>query len=110
MYQRVRYTINCRTPSIQNAQIDLAEVARCSLSVVCSADVDWWWLLPRVRGCQENVRQFIFRLRFVVVVVVVCSEMEISSRKLIPLFGQDQSTVAQRAETTVTECSLMSCV
>ena len=35
-------------------------------------------------------------------------KVEISSRTLIPLFGQDQSTVAQRAETTVTECSLTS--
>ena len=34
--------------------------------------------------------------------------VEVSSRTLIPLFGQDQSTVAQRAETTVTECSLAS--
>ena len=34
--------------------------------------------------------------------------VEISSRTLIPLLGQDQSTVAQRAETTVTECSLTS--
>ena len=38
------------------------------------------------------------------------SEVEISSRTLIPLFGQDQSTVTQRAETTVTECSLTSCM
>ena len=38
------------------------------------------------------------------------SEVEISSHTLIPLFGQDQSTVAQRAEMTVTECSLASCV
>ena len=36
--------------------------------------------------------------------------VEISSRTLIPLFGQDQSTVGQRAETTVAECSLTSCV
>ena len=35
-------------------------------------------------------------------------KVEISSRTLIPLFGPDQSTVAQRAETTVTECSLTS--
>ena len=38
------------------------------------------------------------------------SEVEISSRTLIPLFGHHQSTVAQRAETTVAECSLESCV
>ena len=30
-------------------------------------------------------------------------EVKISSRTLIPLFCQDQSTVAQRTETTVTE-------
>ena len=35
---------------------------------------------------------------------------EISLRTLIPLTGQDQSTVAQQAETTVTERSLMSYV
>ena len=37
-------------------------------------------------------------------------KVEISWRTVIPLFGQDQSTVAQRAVTTVTECSLTSCV
>ena len=36
-----RYTINCGTPSIQNAHIDLAEVARCTLLVNCSTDLDW---------------------------------------------------------------------
>ena len=35
-----RYTINCGIPSIQNAQIDLAEVARCTLFVSCSTDLD----------------------------------------------------------------------
>ena len=37
-------------------------------------------------------------------------KVEISSRKLIPLFRPDQSTLAQRDETTVTDCSLASCV
>ena len=32
-------------------------------------------------------------------------EVEISSRTLIPLFGQGQFTVAQRTETSVTEFS-----
>ena len=36
--------------------------------------------------------------------------MEISLRTLIHSLGQDQSTLAQRAETTVTEFSLTSCV
>ena len=38
------------------------------------------------------------------------SKVEICSRALIQLFGQDKSTVAKQAETTVTECSLKSCV
>ena len=62
--------------------------------------------LPRVRGFWENVRQFILRLWFFVFCfcLFVCFfEVEISSRTLIPLFCQDQSTVAQRTETTVTE-------
>ena len=37
-------------------------------------------------------------------------KVEISSCTLIPFLGQDQSTVAQRAETTVTKCFLMSCM
>ena len=39
-------------------------------------------------------------------------EVEISSRELALLHSlcQDQSTVAQRAETTVAECSLMVCL
>ena len=32
-------------------------------------------------------------------------EVGFSSHTLIPLFGQDQSTVAQQAEMTVTKCS-----
>ena len=36
-------------------------------------------------------------------------KVEISARTLIPLLCQDKSTVAQRAETTVTECSSTSC-
>ena len=36
------------------------------------------------------------------------SEVEISLRTLISFFGQDQSTVAQRAEMTAIECSLTS--
>ena len=37
-------------------------------------------------------------------------EVEISSRTLGHSLGQDKSTVARRAETTVTECSLTNCV
>ena len=68
-----------------------------------------WWLLPRVRGIWENVRQFILRLCFFLSFFFFF-RVEISSRTLIPLFRQDQSTVVQRAEMIVTERSLMSCV
>ena len=44
----------------------------------------------------------------VVVVVVVVFYVEISPHVPVPLFGQDQSTVAQRSETTVH--SMMNCV
>ena len=55
----------------------------------------------------ENVGPFIPRLRF----FFSSSEVESNARTLIPLFlGQDQSTVARRAETTVAECSRTSCV
>ena len=37
-------------------------------------------------------------------------KVEISSRTLIPLLSKNQSTVAQRAETCVADCSLASCV
>ena len=66
----------------------------------------WWWLFPRIRGFWENVRQSILCLSF----FLFSSEVEISLRTLISFFGQDQSTVAQRAEMTVIECSLTSCV
>ena len=71
---------------------------------------NWWWLFPPLRGFWETVRPFISRLRFVFVFVFVF-EVEIRSRALIPLFlCQDESTVAQRAETTVAKCFLTSCV
>ena len=39
-----------------------------------------WWLFPRVRGLRKNIRQFNPRLPF------FFFKVEISSRKLIPLF------------------------
>ena len=36
-----RYTTDCGIPSIQNAQINRTEVARCTLSVSCSTDLDY---------------------------------------------------------------------
>ena len=65
-----------------------------------------WWLFPYVRSFGKKVRRIISRLRFFVVV-----EMEISPRAPIPLFkAKEQSTVAQRAEMTVDEHSLTSCL
>ena len=64
----------------------------------------WWWLFPRLREFGENVWPFILRL---------CSTHPPPKCKLAQMFHslcQDESTVAQRAETTVAECSLTSCV
>ena len=36
-----RYTINCGIPPIQNTQIDRVEVARCTLSVSCSTNLEY---------------------------------------------------------------------
>ena len=64
-------------------------------------------LFSRFRGFEENVRPFISRLSFFFFFFGV----EISSRSnIFHSLCQDQSTVAQRAETTVAECSLTSCV
>ena len=51
-----------------------------------------------------NVRHFIPRLRF------FFFKWNLTGAHLFHSLGQDQSPVAQRAETTVTECSLTSCV
>ena len=64
-----------------------------------------WWLFPRVRGFGENVRQIIPRLRFFFFFFFT---VEITRAHLFHSLGQDQSTVAQRAEMTVTKHSLMS--
>ena len=37
----MRYTIKCSIPPIQNAQIKLIEVARCTLLVSCLTDLDY---------------------------------------------------------------------
>ena len=64
-----------------------------------------WWLFPRVRVFFENVWQFIPRLRFFPSFL----KWRLAYGYYFHSLGQDQSTVAQRAETTVTECSLTSC-
>ena len=64
----------------------------------------WWWLFPRMRGFWENVRQFISHLNF------FFFKWRLARVHYFHSFDQDQSTVARRAETTVTECSLTVCV
>ena len=65
----------------------------------------WWWLFPRVWGFLENVQQFIPRLHFSFFL-----KWRLARTSLFLSLSLDQSTVAQQAETTVTECSLMSCL
>ena len=54
-----RYTVNCGIPPIKNTQfIDSAEVARCTLSVGCSTDLDYCVVfVSLVSLFLENVRQ-----------------------------------------------------
>ena len=71
--------------------------------VVVALDVVASSSLARIRGECSTVLP---RPRF-----FSLPKVEISSRTLVPLFlGKDQSTVAQRAETTVAEWSLTNCV
>ena len=55
-----------------------------------------WWGFARLRGFWESVRPFIQRLRFFL-------KWRLASAQELYSFGQDQSTMAQRAETTVAE-------
>ena len=64
------------------------------------------WLFPRVYRVWENVRQFIPCLPFI---IIFLNGDWLAHTKFYSL-GQNQSTVAQRAETSVTECSLTSYV
>ena len=66
-----------------------------------------WQLFPQVRGFWKNVWQLNPCLRF-----FFFFWAQINLRTLIPLFrpGQDQSSVAQHTETTVTHCSLTTCM
>ena len=61
--------------------------------------VEWWWLFHVLRRFGGKVRRIIPKLRFKKKKL----NMEINSRAPIPLFRQDHSIVAQRAETTVDE-------
>ena len=56
----------------------------------------------------ENVRPLISRLRFFS--FLFFSKWRLARAHKFHSLCQDQSTVAQRAETTVAECSLTSCV
>ena len=63
-----------------------------------------WWLFPHMRGFWGDCSiYFPPALFFFLKCRLACTNKFHS-------LGHDQSTVAQQAETTVTECSLMSCV
>ena len=64
----------------------------------------WWWRLLHVRIFGECSTIYLPPT------LLFLFKVEISSRTLIPLLCQDQSTVAQRAEATVTKCCLTSCM
>ena len=61
-------------------------------------------LFPRAREFGENVRQFIPRLRFFSLFVWLV-KLRLGRAHCFHSLGRDQSTVAQRAETTVAERS-----
>ena len=61
---------------------------------------------PRLPRLGENVLPFIARLRF----FFFFRKWRLARLHYFHFFGQDQSTVAQRAETTVAERPLISCV
>ena len=51
-----KYTIHCGFPPIQNTQLDRSEVARCTLSVSCSTDLDYCVFVDRVGVVFEHMR------------------------------------------------------
>ena len=65
-----------------------------------------WWLFPRLRGFWEKVGTFHHRLRL----FFVLFKERLARAHLFHTLCQDQYSVAQRAETTVAEHSLTSCV
>ena len=46
----------------------------------------------------------------IIIIIIIILSGDLLAPTNSTLLGQDQSTAAQRAETTVTECSPMSCV
>ena len=69
--------------------------------------VKLWWLFTRVWEFLENVGQFILHLHFFFFLFL---KWRLGCAHYFHSLGQDQSTVAHQAETTVAECSLTSCV
>ena len=65
----------------------------CVCVCVCVWGGLWWWVLPRLRGFWKNIRPFISRLSFLL-------KWRLARAHWFHSLGQDQSTVAQRAETT----------
>ena len=85
--------------------------------LVPSAVHGWWvsgWVFYDAGGgsfitCEDLWRMFDHLFPVCALVFFFFFEVEISSRTLILFSCQDLSTVAQRAETTVAECSLTGC-
>ena len=57
-------------------------------------------------GSAQGVVERVINVRYFIIIINVPNTFQMTL--VITTF--DQSTVAQRAETTVTECSLMNCV
>ena len=58
-----RYTIDCGIPPIQNTKTDCPEMARCTLSVSCSTDLDYccFWQSGQCISltCAQNFKSFL---------------------------------------------------
>ena len=95
---------------IVGAKITVVKVSLDGQSAQCCGCVGVWGvggLFPRLQGFGEDFRPFIPPYAFF---VVVFFKWRLARANYFHSLGQDQSTVVQRVETTVTECSLTSCV
>ena len=109
----------------QGTQVAGHCMSGCGLGLVIAAFIKrhlargfgWWWLFPRQQdffffffwGGGGPVRPFIPRLCFFFFsFFFLFLKSRLARTHLFHFSGQDQSTVAQQAETTVAECFLMS--
>ena len=116
-------TSECRGSSLKGSNLSCLKSDICvqhSCEVACTKNLKenaknwreptecvgnwWWWLFPHVHGFWEYVPQLIPHQHF------FFFKWRLARAHWFHSLGQDQSTVAQWAETTVTECSPTSCV